>query len=89
MTSCHFQITVKYKVSVLEITSIARREESLISSRHSASTPHIGRPVRMVIFLNGMEMGLKGSKKELILLDKNFSATLINSMSSKVFIVVR
>ena len=43
----------------------------------------------MVISLNVMEMGPKGSRKELIFLDHNFSTTLINSASSEVFIVVR
>ena len=43
----------------------------------------------MVISLNVMEMRLKRSKNELILLDQNFSATLINSASSEVFRMVR
>ena len=42
----------------------------------------------MVISLNVMEIGPKGSRKELILLDENFSAILINSTSSEVFIKV-
>ena len=41
----------------------------------------------MVISLNVMEIRPKGSRKELILLDHNFSATLINSTSSEVFTV--
>ena len=51
--------------------------------------PRIGRPVKMVISLNVMEIEPKGTMKELILLDQNFSATLIKSTSSEVFIVVR
>ena len=43
----------------------------------------------MVISLNVMEMGPKGTRKELILLDQNFNATLIKSMSSVVFTAVR
>ena len=43
----------------------------------------------MMISLDVMEIGPKESKKELILLDQNFSETLINSMSSEVFTMVR
>ena len=59
------------------------KEESRTSSKHSASAPWIGKPVR-VTSLKVMEIGPKGSRNELILLDQNFNITLINSTSREV-----